>query len=105
MEVSRTKGTIRAVPIGPNHREGRFVAVMKARAMRKPIFRTEEGVDVKVSMSNQDAARLLSKEEEVRRHLEDIKTATAALERILATEKGKSTYEIRYVADIDDYYM
>jgi hypothetical protein len=78
---------------------------MKARAMRKPIFRAEEGVAEKVTLDNQDIARLLAKEEEVRRYLEDIKTATAALGRIMDTEKGKSTYEIRYVADIDDYYM
>ncbi len=78
---------------------------MKARAMRKPIFRSEEGATEKVTLDNQDIARLLAKEEEVRRYLEDIKTATAALERIMDTEKGKSTYEIRYVADIDDYYM
>lgn len=78
---------------------------MKARAMRKPIFRTEGNEAEKAAMNNQDMARLLGKEEEVRRYLMDIKTATAALERILATEKGKSTYEIRYVADIDDYTM
>jgi len=78
---------------------------MKARAMRKPIFRAEENEAEKAAMNNQDMARLLGKEEEVRRYLMDIKTATAALERILATEKGKSTYEIRYVADIDDYTM
>ena len=78
---------------------------MKARAMRKPIFRAEEGSVEKVTVNNQDIARLLAKEEEVKRYLEDIKTATAALERIMTTEKGKSTYEIRYVADIDDYYM
>ena len=78
---------------------------MKARAMRKPIFRAEEGTAEKVTVSNQDIARLLAKEEKVRRYLEDIKTAAAALERIMETEKGKSTYEIRHVADIDDYYM
>jgi len=78
---------------------------MKARAMHKPIFRPEEGGAEQVSLNKRDIAKLLAKDEEVRRHLEDIKTATAALERILATEKGKSTYEIRYVADIDDYVM
>ncbi|MBP8696825.1 MAG: hypothetical protein KBH73_10250 [Syntrophobacterales bacterium] len=78
---------------------------MKARAMRKPNFRPEGGGAEQVSVNKRDIAKLLAKEEEVRRHLEDIKTATAALERILATEKGKSTYEIRYVADIDDYTM
>lgn len=80
---------------------------MKARSMRKPVFHDQvaDGEPAKTALANHDVARLLSKEEEVRRHLEDIKTATAALERILATEKGKSTYEIRYVADIDDYYM
>jgi len=78
---------------------------MKARAMRKPIFRTEGNEAEKAAMNNQDMAKLLGKKEEVRRYLMDIKTATAALERILATEKGKSTYEIRYVADIDDYTM
>ena len=78
---------------------------MKARAMRKPIFRAEEGSAEKGTVNNQDISRLLAKEEEVKRYLEDIKTATAALERIMATEKGKSTYEIKYVADIDDYYM
>jgi hypothetical protein len=78
---------------------------MKARAMRKPIFRAEERPAEKGAVNDQDISRLLAKEEEVKRYLEDIKTATAALERIMATEKGKSTYEIRYVADIDDYYM
>lgn len=80
---------------------------MKARSMRKPIFHDQatEREPVKAVAVDRDIARLLGKEEEVRRHLEDIKTATAALERILATEKGKSTYEIKYVPDIEDYYM
>ena len=78
---------------------------MTARAMRKPNFGPEGGGAELVSVNKRDIAKLPAKEEEVRRHLEDIKTATAALERILATEKGKSTYEIRYVADIDDYTM
>ncbi|HON94081.1 MAG: hypothetical protein KBI32_09460 [Phycisphaerae bacterium] len=78
---------------------------MKARAMRNPTFRAEGGVAERAAVNNQDMERLLGKAEEVRRHLEDIKAATAALERILAAEKGKSTYQIKYVADIDDYYM
>ena len=98
---------IHAVMTGPNNREGRTVAIMKARAMRKPIFheRAEEAETTKVAGGDQEIARLLGKEEQVKRYLDDIRTATAALERILTTEKGKSTYEIRYVADIDDYYM
>lgn len=78
---------------------------MKARAMRKPMSRAEEGEAYKADVRNQDIAKLLAKEEEVRRYLGDIKTATAALERILSTEKGRSTYVIRYVADVDDYPM
>jgi len=96
---------IHALAKGPTREERRRAANMKARAMHKPIFRPEEGGAEQVSLNKRDIAKLLAKDEEVRRHLEDIKTATAALERILATEKGKSTYEIRYVADIDDYVM
>lgn len=75
--------------------------------MRKPMFHDQaaDGEPTKTAAADQDIARLLSKEDEVRRYLEEIKTATAAIERILDTEKGKSTYEIKYVADIDDYYM
>lgn len=80
---------------------------MKARSMRKPMFRDQaaDGETTKPAVVNRDISRLLGREEEVRRYLEEIKAATEALERILATEKGKSTYEIRYVADIDDYSM
>lgn len=80
---------------------------MKARSMRKPMFRDQavDGEPTKTAVVNRDIARLLGREEEVRRYLEEIKKATEALERILAAEKGKSTYEIKYVADIDDYSM
>ena len=39
------------------------------------------------------------------RYLEDIKRATTSIEKILAGKAPKRSYEIRYVADIDDYYM
>jgi hypothetical protein len=96
-----------AVAIDRNRQKGRTVAIMKARAMRKPIFRerAEETETAKIAGGNQEIARLLGKEEQVKRYLEDIRTATEALERILAKEKGKSTYEIKYVADIEDYCM
>jgi hypothetical protein len=41
----------------------------------------------------------------VERYLEEIKRATASIETILAGKAPKRSYEIRYVADIDDYYM
>lgn len=80
---------------------------MKANSVRKPILLEpeKEGETAEVTMSNHDIARLLRKQEEMERYLEDIKRATASIEKILAGNASKRSYEIRYVADIDDYYM
>jgi hypothetical protein len=80
---------------------------MKAKSMRKPILLEPEkqGKAEEVTMSSQSIVRLLRKQEEVERYLEDIKRATASIEKILAGNTSKRSYEIRYVADIDDYYM
>ena len=80
---------------------------MKAKSMRKPIFLEpkKEGEPEKVTVSNRDVARLLRRQKEVEKHLEEIKRATAAIEKILMGEARPDSYEIRYVADIDDYYM
>jgi hypothetical protein len=96
-----------AVTKDPDHQEGRPVAYMKAKAMRKPIFLEPEkmGETAEIKISHHDFARLLRKQEEVERYLEEIKRATASIEKILAGNAPKRSYEIRYVADIDDYYM
>jgi hypothetical protein len=80
---------------------------MKANSVRKPILLEpeKEGETAEITMSNHDIARLLRKQEEVERYLEDIKRATASIEKILEGKVPKRSYEIRYVADIDDYYM
>jgi hypothetical protein len=64
------------------------------------LFEREKVETAEVTVSNHDFAR-----EEVERYLEEIKRATASIEKILARPAPKRSYEIRYVADIDDYYM
>ena len=80
---------------------------MKAKSMRKPILLKpeKERENAGVTASNHDIARLLREQAEVERHLEDIKRATASIEKILSGNAPKRSCEIRYVADIDDYYM
>ena len=80
---------------------------MKARAMRKPrVLEPErEAATSEIAVSNHDIARLLRKQEEVERYLEEIRRATAAIEKILSGQAPRRSHEIRYVADIDDYYM
>ena len=80
---------------------------MKAKSMRKPLLLNPErsGDTVEFTMGNHDMARLLRKQEEMEKYLEDIKRATASIEKILEGKAPKRSYEIRYVADIDDYYM
>jgi hypothetical protein len=80
---------------------------MKAKSMRKPILLEPDkmGETAGITISNHDIARLLRKQEEVERYLEEIKRATASIEKILEGKSYKTSYEIRYVADIDDYYM
>ena len=79
---------------------------MKAKSMRNPMLLEPEKVETaEITISNHDFARLLRKQEEVERYLEEIKRATASIEKILAGKAPKRSYEIRYVADIDDYYM
>jgi hypothetical protein len=92
---------------GADHQEGRPIAVMKANSVRKPMLLEpeKEGETAQVTMSNHDIARLLRKQKEVERYLEEIKRATASIEKLFAGEAPKRSYEIRYVADIDDYYM
>jgi hypothetical protein len=96
-----------AVGEDPDQQEGRPVADMKAKSMRKPMLLqpAKEGTTAEITISNHDFARLLRKQEEVERYLEEIKRATASIEKILAGKAPKRSYEIRYVADIDDYYM
>jgi len=95
-----------AVETGPYHQEGRPVAEMKAKSMRKPMLLKPETMETEeITISNHDFARLLRKQEEVERYLEEIKRATASIEKILEGKAPKRSYEIRYVADIDDYYM
>ena len=96
-----------AVTKEPDHQEGRPVASMKAKTMRKPIFLEPEkmGETAEIKISHHDFARLLRKQEEVERYLEEIKRATASIEKILSGNAPKRSCEIRYVADIDDYYM
>ena len=80
---------------------------MKARPMRKPrVLEPErEAVTADVVASHRDIAQLLRKQEEVERYLEEIRRATASIEKILSGQAPKRSYEIRYVADIEDYYM
>ena len=80
---------------------------MKAKSMRKPILLESENKKeaAEAAISNHDIAILIRKPEEVERCLEDIKRATASIEKILAGKSDKKSYEIRYIADIDDYYM
>jgi len=80
---------------------------MKAKSMRKPIFLEpkKEGEPEKVTVSNRDVAMLLRRQKEVEKHLEEIKRTTASIEKNLTGCPPKKSYEIRYVADIDDYYM
>ena len=80
---------------------------MKARPMNKPrvIEPKRETAAAEVIVSNHDIARMLRKQEEVERYLEEIKRATASIEKILSGQAQKRSYEIRYVADIEDYYM
>jgi hypothetical protein len=87
-------------------RERRNVAIMKARPMRKPrVLEPEREAAADVVASNHDIVKLLRKQEEVERYLEEIRRATASIEKILSGQAQKRSYEIRYVADIEDYYM
>jgi hypothetical protein len=92
---------------GQDHPKRRPVADMKAKSMRKPMLLQpeKEGATAEITISHHDFARLLRKQEEVERYLEEIKRATASIEKILAGKTPKRSYEIKYVADIDDYYM
>ncbi len=79
---------------------------MKARPMRNPrVIEPEREAAADVVVSNRDLARLLRKQEEVERYLEEIKRATASIEKILSGQAPRRPYEIRHVADIEDYYM
>ena len=79
---------------------------MKARPMRKPrVLEPEREAAADVVVSNRDIARLLRKQEEVERYLKEIRRATASIEKVLSGQAQKRSYEIRYVADIEDYYM
>ena len=80
---------------------------MKAKTIRKSIFLEPEkvGETAEIKIGHHDFARLLRKQEAVERYLEEIKRATASIEKILSGNAPRRSYEIRYVADIDDYYM
>lgn len=80
---------------------------MKARPMRKPrVLEPESDAGaVEIVVSNHDMARLLQRQEEVERYLEEIRRATASIEKLLSGQAPRRPYEIHYVADIEDYYM
>jgi hypothetical protein len=96
-----------ALAVVPDRQGREALCVMKAKSMRKPMLLEPEKKreTAEITISNHDFVRLLRKQEEVERYLEDIKRATASIEKTLAGKTPKRSYEIRYVADIDDYYM
>jgi hypothetical protein len=65
--------------------------------MRKPRVLVDREAASDVVVSNRDIARLLRKQEEVERYLEEIKRATTSIGKILSGQARKRSYEIRYV--------